>query len=289
MKYSVSNWIYGDEPLERTCQRLSKYGYDGVELEGEPAKYRPEDVKRLCDKYALQVLSIAGMYPWPTNERDLANPDPEIRRRAVAYLRHCVDLACGVGAPLVIVVPSAVGKTKPVQATYGDDGLWESEYKREWDYAVESVREAAKYGEDKGIMFAIEPINRYETYMVNSAEQARRFACEVGSRAVRVHLDTFHMNIEESDPAEAIRATGNMLINVHIADSNRQAVGRGHYDFAAMMKALKEIGYERSLALEPLPPVPDPYVAMKMKRYAGLWDVYAKESIDRLRELEKTV
>lgn len=288
MKYSVSNWIYGEEPLERTFARLSRCGFDGVELMGEPDHYRVDDVIELCKRYKLEVLSIAGMYPWPTSERDLANPDPGVRGRAVDYLKRCVEFAAGVGAPLIIVVPSAVGKVRPVGDPSGDED-WQAAFRREWDHAVESVKKAARFAEEAGVLLAIEPINRYETYLVNTAEQGMKFISEVGSDAVKLHLDTFHMNIEESDPAAAVRAAGDLLVNVHIADSNRQAVGRGHFDFAGLIGALKEIGYDRALALEPLPPVPDPYIAMKMKRYAELWDSYAEESINRLKEFEQAV
>lgn len=288
MKYAVSNWIYGDEALETTFQRLSRCGFDGIELVGEPDRYCPSDVRRLCGKYNLGVLSIAGMYPWPTRERDLANPDPEVREKAVAYLRKCVDFACDVGAHLIIVVPSAAGKTRPV-GDHWDGEAWENAYRDEWAYAVESVRQAARYAGERGVLLAIEPINRYESYLVNTAEQGMRFISEVGSESVKLHLDTFHMNIEESDPIRAVRSAGDSLVNVHISDSNRQAVGRGHFDFGALMRTLKEMGYDGPLTLEPLPPVPDPFIAMRMRRYSSLWDVYARESVQRLRELESSV
>ncbi|MGE5574124.1 MAG: sugar phosphate isomerase/epimerase family protein [Bacteroidota bacterium] len=288
MKYAVSNWIYGDEALETTFQRLFRCGFDGIELVGEPDRYCPSDVRRLCGKYNLGVLSIAGMYPWPTRERDLANPDPEVREKAVAYLRKCVDFACDVGAHLIIVVPSAAGKTRPV-GDHWDGEAWENAYRDEWAYAVESVRQAARYAGERGVLLAIEPINRYESYLVNTAEQGMRFISEVGSESVKLHLDTFHMNIEESDPIRAVRSAGDSLVNVHISDSNRQAVGRGHFDFGALMRTLKEMGYDGPLTLEPLPPVPDPFIAMRMRRYSSLWDVYARESVQRLRELESSV
>ncbi|MCR4401583.1 MAG: sugar phosphate isomerase/epimerase [Firmicutes bacterium] len=288
MRYAVSNWIYGDEALETTFQRLSRCGFDGVELVGEPERYRPADVKRLCGECNLQVLSIAGMYPWPTRERDLANPDPEVRENAVAYLRTCVDFACDVGARMIIVVPSAAGKTRPV-GWRGDADTWEGAYRDEWAYAVESVRKAARYAEERGVALAIEPINRYESYLVNTAEQGLRFISEVGSDFVRLHLDTFHMNIEEGDPIGAVRSAGGLLVNVHVSDSNRQAVGRGHFDFGALMKALKEIGYGGPLTLEPLPPVPDASVAVKMSRYVSQWEEYVRESLRSLRELECSV
>jgi sugar phosphate isomerase/epimerase len=288
MKYSISNWIYGDEPLRTTFQRLKRYGYDGIELKGEPQEYDPEEVNQLCREFDLKVLSIAGIYPWPTEERDLANPDPHVRDRAVNYLKECVDLASAVGAPLIIVVPSAVAKTAPVGRFDTEDG-WVEAAEQEWAYAVGSVRKAAVYAEEKGVLLAIEPINRYETFLVNNVDQGLRFVSEVGSRVVRLHLDTFHMNIEEREPAEAIRQAGGLLVNVHIADSNRQAVGYGHTDFKAIMRALKDIGYQKALALEPLPPVPDPYIAARLKRYEHLRDLYAEECIARLRQYEKEV
>jgi len=288
MKYSISNWIYGEEPLRTTFERLARFGYDGIELKGEVQEYDPREVKQLCREFSLDVLSIAGIYPWPTDERDLANPNPQVRDRAVKYLRDCVGFASSLGATLIIVVPSAVAKTTPV-GDFESEEEWEAAAEREWNYAVESVGTAATYAEEQEILLAVEPINRYETFLVNNVDQGLRFVSEVGSRAVKLHLDTFHMNIEEEDPAEAIRKAGELLINVHIADSNRQAVGYGHTDFGAIMEALKDIRYEKALALEPLPPVPDPYIAARLMRYRHLRDVYAEECIARLRQYEKVV
>lgn len=285
MLYAVSNWIYGDESLETTCARLQRFGYDGIELKGEPQSYEPSEVTRLCNAYGLQVLSLAGIYPWPTQDRDLANPDPRVRRKAVAYLNSCVDFAAEVGSPVVIVVPSAVAKTAPV-GTFDSEEAWMAAVGDEWKYAVESVREAALRAQARDIRLAVEPINRYETFLLNTCDQALRFIQEVDNEAVGLHLDTFHMNIEEADLGDAFRRGDKKLLNVHIADSNRQGVGHGHTDFRAMMRALVDIGYQGSLALEPLPPVPDPYFAVRVKRFASLRDAYAEESITRLKALE---
>jgi sugar phosphate isomerase/epimerase len=276
MKYSVSNWIYGDEKLEKTLTRLSDLGYDGIEMKGEPEIYYEwKETKEKIDSYGLQTSSIAGIYPWPS-ERDLANPDPEMRRKAVDYVKKCVDFASCLEAPLVIVVPSSVAKTRPLVGR-----------EKEWKLAVDSVSDIARYAEDRGILIAVEPINRYETYLLNTAEQALRFIREVDSEPVKIMLDCFHMNIEESNPAGAIRISGENLIHLHIADSNRQSVGRGHTDFASIMKALKEIGYESYLAMEPLPPISDPYLAAKESPQN--FDLYAKECIQHLREIERKI
>ncbi len=290
MKYSISNWIYGDEPLRVTFERLSKYGYDGIELVAEPRQYDVAQINGLCQEFGLQVLSLAGIYPWPTDERDLANPDPKVRERAVNYLEECVDFAVAIGAPLIIVVPAAITRLAPLGQFQTEEG-WVEAAEREWGYAVESVQKAAVYAGQKGILLAIEPINRYESFLVNSAEQGLRFVSDVGSEAVRLHLDTFHMNIEEKDLPAAIRKAGDgdRLINFHVADSNREAVGRGHIDFRAVVKALKDIDYQWTLALEPLPPVPDPYIAARLKRYEPLREVYAEECINLLRKYEEEV
>jgi len=277
LKYSVSNWIYGDESLEKTAKRLAQFEYDGIEIKGEPRQYDVVKVNDLLKSYNLEVSSIAGIYPWPTEDRDLANHDEKVRKRAVEYVKECVDFAAKINAPLVIVVPSCVAKVKPL-----------APIEKEWALAVTSVKEAGKYAEDAGVLIAVEPINRYETYLVNTCEQALNFIQEVNLENVRIMLDCFHINIEEADPAAAVRRAGKNLIHVHVADSNRQSAGRGHTDFKSITRSLKEVGYQRYLAMEPLPPAADPYVSLKGLRSEEFYDQYAAECIEYLRFLEKT-
>lgn len=282
MKYSMSNWIYGNETLRITFGRLQKYGYDGVELVGEPQRYDIQEVRRLCQEFGLSVLSVLGWSIWPL-ERDLAHPDLEMRQKALEYASECVDLAVAVGAPLVVVIPASAGRTSPIGQPAGEKA-WKGAVAREWDYAVESVKAAAVYAEERGVLVAIEPINRYESFLVNNVDQGLRFVQEVNSAVVKLHLDAFHMNIEDHDPAEAVRQAGALLINMHISDSNRGAVGHGHTDFKAIVRALKEIDYQGILTMEPVPPVPDAFMAISMEEFLPLRDVYAKECITRLRQ-----
>jgi D-psicose/D-tagatose/L-ribulose 3-epimerase len=287
MKYSISNWIYAGEPLLVTFQRLQKYGYDGVELVGEPQRYDIQEVKGLCQEFGLSVLSVLGWSIWPL-ERDLAHPDSQMRQKALQYAAECVDLAVAVGAPLVVVIPASAGRTSPIGQP--DSGkAWKEAMAREWDYAVESVKAAAAYAEERGVLIAIEPINRYESFLVNNVDQGLRFVQEVGSEVVKLHLDTFHMNIEDKDPAEAVRKAGALLINMHISDSQRGPVGHGHTDFVAIIRALEEINYQGALTMEPLPPIPDAFMAISMEEFLPLRDVYAGECISRLRQYEREV
>ena len=278
MQYSISNWIYATEDLEKSLQRLAKYKYDAVELEGEPdkEKYEPKKVKKMLQQYGLEVSSIAGMYLWKEEiKRDLASSDKKIREQTIMYLFKCIDYAQLMGAKLVIVVPAAVSKLAPSLSK-----------KEDWKNSIKAVQEVAKYAEKKDILLAIEPINRYETYLVNSVQDALSYSREVDSSHVKIMADTFHMNIEERDIPEAIRIAGNNLINVHIADSNRCSVGRGHINFKALIKALKEINYQYALTLEPLPPVYDPYLALEGGVSENIFNQYAAESIRGLKYFE---
>jgi sugar phosphate isomerase/epimerase len=283
-KYIISNWVYGEEDLKVTFDRLQRFGYDGIELMGEPEKYNNAEIKTLVKKTGVKVMTLAGIY---TAERDLSDPDHSIRANAVKYVKDCCDFANDLGAEVVIVVPSEVTRTKPHNCNPLDEYDWLRAFDEEWKYAVESIGEAGLYAEKKGVMLAIEPANRFEVLLVNTGEQGLKMMNEVNLSSVKLHLDTFHMNIEDANPANSIRQAGSALINFHVADSNRQAVGEGHIDWDAHVKALIDIGYIRTLSLEPLPPVADTYLAANIQRFKPLRDEYAKLSIERLKEIEK--
>jgi len=167
-KFSVTQWIFGNEDLETSFSRLKKYGYDGVELAGEPYTLDIEYINHLLAKYELICTSICGIY---NSERDLSSSNPELRKRSVQYVKDCIDMAVSVRASHVIVVPSSVGKLSP-----------ETTSQEEWNNAVESVREAGIYAESKNINLAVEALNRYETYLVNNLDLAIQFIKEVPSR-----------------------------------------------------------------------------------------------------------
>lgn len=220
MKYSVSNWIFGKELLKEGIERIARFGYDAVELKGESDESRRANVSQVLDKYDVEVSSICGIYPWPTKSRDLSSDNGEIRDMAIRYVKEWIDFARSLNETVVVVSPSPVGKLNP-----------SSDKKTDWKNAVESVKRIAGYAEEQNVLIGIEAINRYEVYLVNSAEDALKFMNEVNSNNVKVMLDCFHANIEESDLASAIRKVGPDLVNLHITDSNRRAAGRGHIDF----------------------------------------------------------
>jgi sugar phosphate isomerase/epimerase len=288
VKYAINNWVYNDEPLRDTFTRLSKYGYDGVELKGELQHYDIAEVKSLCKEFGLEVCSVLGWNIFPIPGRDLASPEETERSAALKYGQECLDFADKVDARIFVVIPAPANRVAPVGNPQGEKA-WMDAARREWDLAVDSIRKTARYAAKYGIQLAVEPINRYETYLVTTVKDALRFIADVNEENVKINLDCFHMNIDEFDPAAAVRTAGKHLIHMHAADSNRLAPGRGHTDFRAILAALKEIGFSGTFVLEPVPPYPAPGLAIAIPEYLPLRDQYAEESINYLKRIEASL
>lgn len=285
MKYAINNWVYDDEPLRDTFKRLSRFGYDGIELKGEPSLYDLDEIKSLCKEFPLQVTSVLGWTIWGIPGRDLSSPDEAERTAAVKFLMGVVDFTVELEAPILLVLPFPAGRTTPT----GDPQLedeWISMAATEWRNAVDSVQQISEYASSQNIILAVEPINRFETYQLTTAQQARKFIRDVNADNVKLNLDTYHMNIDEANPAEAIQHSGEYLVHMHAADSNRQAPGSGHTNFVELFKALKAINFEGTIALEPVPPGANPGTAIKLSANLPLRDQYAREGITYLKSLE---
>jgi D-psicose/D-tagatose/L-ribulose 3-epimerase len=266
MKYGVCIWIFGEEPLAGTAVRLAAQGYDGVELLGDLVRYEPQDVRRTLAARGLAVLSLT-----PLNY-DLAHPDPAVRAQAVDYHQRLLEFAVAVGCPIVSC-HGAVGRVRPITTQ-----------EEEYDLLVHSLKLLARRAQALGLTIALECLNRYESHLLNTAAQALQCLADVGSPAVGVLLDAYHMNIEDADPAEAIRAAGKHLALFHVADSNRQAVGRGHSDFAGLLQALREIGYDGSIIVECTAAGPDPFTPVKGPGWREKVARYTAESLRLLRQ-----
>jgi sugar phosphate isomerase/epimerase len=288
MKYAISNWIYGDEPLRDQFSRLARYGYEGIELVGEPDHYDVPAVKALGKEFGIRVSSVMGWSIWGIPGRDSANPNENERSASLAYGKSCVDLAHDVDAPILVVLPAPAGRTSPVGQPRSKEE-WLAGHQAEMDLAADSLRKLAAYAATRNVVLGLEPINRYETYLVYNVDQALRFLELVGSNNLKIHLDTFHMNIDEPNLGEAVRKVGDRLVNIHISDSTREAPGRGHTDFVKIFEALHDISYSGFLTLEPVPPGSDAVFMSKMSNNLPLRDIYARESIQFLREQDKKV
>jgi D-psicose/D-tagatose/L-ribulose 3-epimerase len=271
-RFGVCAWIFGEAPLKETLDRIAAAEYDGVEIPGEPEAYSPAEVRRLLSWHGLAPLALTASCMVPETRRDLAHPDPAIRDEAVGYLVACLRFAAEIGAPLVQMLPSGETRLSPI-TTRSQERSW----------SVEGMQRAAREAERLGVRICVEPLNRYEAYLVTTVEEALAYLTAVGSPWVGLTLDLFHAGIEEPDLARSIAAAGGRLWHVHAADTNRQGLGRGHLDLAAVTRALRQIGYAGSVVLEVMPPGPDPFRSIKDADSPQILDAYLRESLGHLR------
>jgi len=224
------------EPIETTIERLALYGYDGIQIMGEPRKYNWAEVKASLDKHNMKCfgsvsIMIAG--------RDLIHSDVYYREMTVRYLNECLDMVHALGGSIFTLVPSEVGKIVAM-----------ADVDTEWGWAVEGVRAVAEHAAKLDIRIGLEPLNRFETNFLNRHDQALKLAEDVGLSNVGVCLDAFHINIEEADPYQAILNTGKHLVDFHVADNNRLPPGGGSWDWKRLIATLKQAGYEEQLTNE---------------------------------------
>jgi sugar phosphate isomerase/epimerase len=177
-----------------------------------------------------------------------------------------LDFAAALEQPLVSC-HGYVGRVRPV-----------SNLTEERAFFVEAVRQIAARARQLGLRLVIEVLNRYEAHLVNTSADAVDFVNEVEAENVGILLDAYHMNIEEADPAAALRQAGRRLWLYHAADSNRQGIGRGHTDFTAQLIALGEIGYQGPIIMECTAPGPDPFTAIKGEDSIPWLETYLRES-----------
>lgn len=264
-KLGVCTWTFGDQPLAVIAQALAEMGFEGVELMGDLGRYTAADAKTILGNYGLEVFSLT-----PDNA-DLSHPDAAVRRAGVGYFKQLLDFAAELGNPLVSC-HGLVGRIAPL-ATQAEEDAW----------LVESVREIAEAAAERGLRLVFEVLNRYESHQICTGAQAVALIEQVGMDNIGVLLDAYHMNIEEADPAAALRAAGERLWLYHAADSHRGAVGSGHTDFAAQLAALDAIGYGGPIILECTAPGPNPFTPMKAADSLDKLKVFLQESRAWLR------
>jgi sugar phosphate isomerase/epimerase len=269
IRYGYSVLPYGEEPLERSFERVAHYGYDCIELLGDPDRFDAGQINALQRDYEVSVRSICMIY---TPQTDLVSSDPGIRQHTMAYIRGMIDRASEVGVEIIPITPTANMKIRP-----------EAELEEEWKWAREGIREAGEHARGAGVRVVIEPWNRYETYLITRLGQAVEMAREVELDNVGVKGDLFHMNIEEESIPAALRSAGTLLWHMDFADSTRAAPGRGHIDFERVMGALDEIGFDGIINMELLPAAGDPFLSIKGGSAQEFKDEYTSAAISHVK------
>jgi D-psicose/D-tagatose/L-ribulose 3-epimerase len=217
--------------------RVAEVGYDGVEI-----PFTDLDVldakatRKACEAAGVGLTSCCVLLP----DGSLCSEDVAERGAGLARLRRMVDLTAEMGGeamagPLYAPVRHLTGRGRTED---------------EWNWCVEGLRAAAEHAEQAGVRLAIEPLNRFETYLVNTAADAVRLVQDVDHPSLKVQIDTFHAHIEEKDTAAAIRATGPFLGHFHACENDRGVPGTGQVRWPEVFAALKQVGYHDWITIE---------------------------------------
>jgi D-psicose/D-tagatose/L-ribulose 3-epimerase len=218
---------------------IKAMGFDILEVSVEtPDLIDPFVVAETLKKNQLKGI-ICGAFG---ADRNICSQEPKIRESAKSYIRWLIDAASVVGSEVVC---------GPMYSSVGKDHLESDEARRnEWDLAVSGIREMADYGSAKGVKLALEPLNRFETDMINVVSQGNKFIADVGRKNVGFHLDTFHMHLEEKNSAEAIRQAGDRIFHFHACENDRGVPGTGQVHWKEIAQALKDVNYTGPVVIE---------------------------------------
>ena len=227
--------------LAAGCAQAAELGFDAVEVFPRSAAELDVTLLRSClDRHGLKLAAMGTGAGWVVQKLRLTDHDETVRRRASAFIREIIDIAGSFGAPAII--GSMQGRA---------EGAFSHEQHLAW--LAEALDELAPRAADHGTTLLIEPLNRYETNLINSVADGVKLIGSLKADNVKLLCDLFHMNIEERDIADALSEAGPLVGHVHFADSNRRAIGFGHTPMSPIIPALRLIGYDGYLSAEVLP------------------------------------
>lgn len=265
MKIGISSFVWVSPFATNHLDILVKakdYGYDLVEIAVEDAGLIDlKKLKRHAQELGLS-LSVSGAFG---EERDISSMEKNYRNIGVDYIKTCVDIANYLESPIFGgPLYSAVGKTRIVS---------KEQKSLERQYCVDNLFEVTNYAKEKGVALALEPLNRFETDMINTMEQALELINEVNDPSLGILLDTFHSNIEEKNVAKTILQLGDRLIHVQGNENDRGIPGTGQVPWKDIKDALQAINYTGSIVLETFGSP-----SKELARAASIWRPLAKSS-----------
>jgi D-psicose/D-tagatose/L-ribulose 3-epimerase len=281
VKFGVSTWLWTSPFTTETVElfpKIKAMGYDAVEIPVEyPDKIQARKVMEALDANGLEPVVCGAFGP----TRDLTHEDPSVHETCFSYITACFDL-CNAWDSTFLAGPmySAVGKARMLTA---------EQRKIEWDRAVKNLYKVCNLAMERGLQIALEPLNRFESDLVNTAEDVMRLVKDVNHPAAKVLLDGFHMAIEEHDLEKAIVTVGDKLIHVQVSENYRGTPGTGQTPWKSLKAGLAKINYEGVVSIESFTP--------EIKELAGavcIWknlapsqDEFATNGLSFLKKLLK--
>lgn len=247
IKYGVSTWLWTSpfttESIKELFPKISKMGFDVVEIAVEdPSLIDIREVKKALKQHNLKA-GICGAFG-PT--RDFTNEDVAVHKNCFDYIESCLDFCVEVetgffGGPMY----SAVGKARMLSP---------EKRKAEWDMAVKNLRTVCDMAAARGLQIALEPLNRFESDLINTAEDVLHLVNDINHPAAQIMLDGFHMNIEERDIEKAIVTAGDKLIHLQVSENYRGTPGTGQTSWEAYKRGLDRINYKGTVTIESFTP-----------------------------------
>jgi len=234
LSYWQRQWSDDLVPL---IARARQAGFDGAEFPLlSPATMDFPRLRAALDEQGMHATCGTGLGP----ATDITSPDSGIRTAGIAHLRACLEGCAALGSPVLGGVTYAAWGVFPPYAE-------QAEARKR---CIEVLREVGQIAASLGVTLCLEVLNRFEGYLINTVEQGLALLAEVNSPAIKLHLDTFHLNIEEDDISRAIRLAGDQIGHFHCSENNRKMPGQGHIPWASVREALDAAGYRGWLTIE---------------------------------------
>lgn len=242
MKFGISTWVWTSPFNTESVSlfpKIKKMGYDVVEIPVEdPGVIDGEKVKEALDEYGLEAVVCGAFGPG----RDFTHESSAVHKECFDYMEALMNLCIQWDAAFIAgPMYSAVGKARMVPP---------DQKKVEWERAVTNLRKVAGRAADNGLELAIEPLNRFESDLVNTTKDAVRLVNDIDHPAAKVMVDGFHMSLEEKNLEEAIKIAGDKLIHVQVSENYRGTPGTGQTNWDSFKKGLEAVGYDSVISIE---------------------------------------
>jgi D-psicose/D-tagatose/L-ribulose 3-epimerase len=280
-KFGVDSWIWTEVFEEKNLWIISKakeLGFEVLDINiAYPERFPLDLVKEEQKKVDMEIVITTTL----EKKGNIISPDIEVRKIGVALLKKLVDINNTLGSKIFGGVNYAAW----------DYTTGKPRTKEEWEWSINAMREVAKYAEDTGeVTICVEPINRFESHFLNVAEDAIQYCKDVGTKNIKVHLDTFHMNIEESNLIDAVKICGKEFLGyIHTCENNRGIPGTGHVPWKGIFKAIKEIGFYGPLVIESFDPSMEIFIAgaafWRGSQFAETGEALAIEGLKNLKRI----
>lgn len=227
--------------LAPACRRARELGFDGVEIFAPgPDAIDPKELRALLDEHNLALAAVGTGAGWVKQRLTLTLPDAQKRDGAKAFIKSMIDFGGQFGAPAIV---------GSMQGRHGD-GV---DQPTAWGWLAEGVQELSEHARQYNVPLIVEPINRYESNLLNSLDDGLKLLTDAGATNGVLLADLFHMNIEEPDITASLLKAGPRIGHVHFVDSNRRPAGNGHLDYPRIAHALRDVKYDRFISAEALP------------------------------------